>query len=259
MSSLLQRLAERAHNPAHSRLRPLAAQSFSHWEGSSQSLAEEVELHETARPSHKAGARTPPAGVTPRRDKRTDDDMRDGAEPRASGGPSFQTRSPVSQQHEDGVLVPPASGEERRNPAAPDIDPQPLMTPPRARANELHEPGNDDRGRRMAVPDIDLQPLMPVRRKSTDGVPEQRNGPRRPVDERLHEADRNSSPRRARPSAGGPVTQAAGATSAPEVHIHIGRIEVRSAPAPTPVRRDAAPRPAVPSLDEYLSRRGGGR
>jgi hypothetical protein len=58
-----------------------------------------------------------------------------------------------------------------------------------------------------------------------------------------------TAPRKTSP---GDVTQ-----PAPEVHIHIGRIELTAAPAPTPAKKPReAPRRRAMSLDEYLQQRG---
>lgn len=45
------------------------------------------------------------------------------------------------------------------------------------------------------------------------------------------------------------------ATSAPDVHIHIGRIELTAAPSPSTPKRESAPAKKPMSLDEYLQQR----
>jgi hypothetical protein len=45
--------------------------------------------------------------------------------------------------------------------------------------------------------------------------------------------------------------------SAPDVHIHIGRIELTAVTPPAPPRRPTAATKAAMPLDEYLQRRNG--
>jgi len=45
------------------------------------------------------------------------------------------------------------------------------------------------------------------------------------------------------------------ATSAPEVHIHIGRIELTAVPSPSAPKRESAPAKKPMTLDEYLQQR----
>ncbi|WP_157633638.1 hypothetical protein [Thioflavicoccus mobilis] len=54
------------------------------------------------------------------------------------------------------------------------------------------------------------------------------------------------------------MEQGSADAATPEVHVHIGRIEVTAVQEPAPARR--APRRAAPtmSLDDYLARRRGG-
>lgn len=47
------------------------------------------------------------------------------------------------------------------------------------------------------------------------------------------------------------------APSPPDVHIHIGRVELTAIAPPAPVRRESASAKKPMSLDEYLRRRGG--
>jgi hypothetical protein len=58
--------------------------------------------------------------------------------------------------------------------------------------------------------------------------------------------------------AGGPSDRRPEAPPAPDVHIHIGRVELTAVTSAAPARRDSAANPKKPmSLEEYLRRRSG--
>ena len=73
----------------------------------------------------------------------------------------------------------------------------------------------------------------------------------------LPEAGASAAP--ARPAATRPVRETQGVNEAsgpPEVHVHIGRIEVRSVAEPPPARERARRAKPAMSLESYLARRG---
>lgn len=57
----------------------------------------------------------------------------------------------------------------------------------------------------------------------------------------------------------GPTAARAAAARGPEVHIHIGRIDVAAAPTAAPAAPKPRARPQPVSLDDYLARKGGAR
>jgi hypothetical protein len=65
-------------------------------------------------------------------------------------------------------------------------------------------------------------------------------------------------PEGARPAA---IDRPARAPAPPDVHITIGRVEIRAVAAPSPARKPAPPAPpaTVESLADYLARRDGAR
>jgi hypothetical protein len=81
----------------------------------------------------------------------------------------------------------------------------------------------------------------------------------RPIDALASVVVARESPARQRPAALREMdTHAAGAAETPDVHIHIGRIELTAIAAPaTPRRAPPASAKAPMSLDEYLRRRNG--
>ena len=131
---------------------------------------------------------------------------------------------------EDRPAAPPA---EVPHPAAPAGTAPPARIPPREAA--APEPAASQR--RPPAPLLEPEPLAPARRLEPPA-----NGP----------AARTAAPR---PGA----ARATAAAEAPEIHIEIGRIELRLDP-PRPERsaRPARPRPAAPSLAAYLRGERGG-
>ena len=120
-------------------------------------------------------------------------------------------------------------------------------------------PAPPPRTGKLPAPPAPLEAARPVPPSAPPPVPMQ---PRAPVDVRIVPA-RAALPVRAQPAAAQPprqralpqaAAQALPPVQAPDVHISIGRVEVRASTAPPRPAR-AAGGPAPVSLDQYLSQR----
>jgi hypothetical protein len=177
----------------------------------------------------------PPAG---RADARPADRVQS-AEPRDAPSAFAQMRTePPGDAHIATTvtateLAPELEGAEAR---APRDDEHPV-TIVQARDGEAADDGGDPRdGARVAVHQVIAdtprrQSARPVPRATRLG----RRGPERVA---------------AEPAADAPLPP-------PDVHIHIGRVELTAIAPPQPARREAANTRKPMSLDEYLRRRGG--
>jgi hypothetical protein len=220
MTTLLQRLAERAANGGGSRLRSVAAEVMKAAAGAAHPLEVEEEAVAPTLQRRVSRERTSPVAATP---------------------------PPQEALQPPGRASPPVTGREERPAIASIADVRPAE-PPSRRAPIATEPPASMRTR-------EPQLLMPMSEPS----PWRRGAERATVRPDRDAASRTGDDGRATTSATAPsATRVAASNSAPEVHIHIGRVEVRPAPGSPPARRASAPR-AAPSLDEYLARRGDGR
>lgn len=145
-----------------------------------------------------------------------------------------------------------------RHPERTDSTTIPILKPPRpatvqpARspaAAEAQEPAVSSHG--------EAKPVQLARRATVDDIPA--NQERALIRPALRVAQLKPT-EELRPAAGRPSARTRADDIAPPlqpaIHVTIGRIEVRAAPAPAPVARKQA---AAPSLDEYLKMRRGGQ
>jgi hypothetical protein len=212
-------------------------------------------------------------------------ELRVGATPRLVNEPAddagaAEPRPPTRRRRRPARVPPPRVGEpelepepgevpraRRRRPPAPDRPPR-AEEPPRAVAPPRPSPREPRRERDVARSEPPTgraqRRRASSRRQAAEPVPEAPRA-RTVMVERVRIVPRDElvpSPAR-QPALRPAVLQAAtpaatpAAEPAPDVHVTIGRIEVRAVPAP-PAPAAVERRPPVMTLEEYLRRRAGG-
>lgn len=229
MNTLLKRLPERAQSSAGGRLRPLATSLF-----------------------------TSATSATPDAIKRADIVPTEPDLPVQEQTPTLMAKkAPMSATNAE-------NNQSRPSPLVDTGSYTADSAPPVSRhgARPRPSPASDIHASTPLVQRSDEQPqsLMPARQHTGHDILARVQAPHL-LDEAAPHRWGEQEPRAGRMGMDGaePKARSLAKAEATEVHIHIGRIEVRSASTSAAVQRPAAPRPSAPSLDDYLARRGGSR
>lgn len=167
--------------------------------------------------------------------------------------PSVDSRPIVQAASQPKALI------ERHHPIAAPAPPEAAPRPPRPerlRPAPLPQPTDDVPPQARWTAEVSVVRDGPRTRSTPNAAP--RIGalvpPQRPTDLPTPSPPLPRSPRRRTD----PLVPATSATPSPDIHVSIGRIEVRATPAATPPRTDdeKPARSTVVGLDDYLAQRG---
>lgn len=168
-------------------------------------------------------------------------DIRDAAEPQPTAEPAAQPHdTPPAERFS--ITIGPAPGTGAKS-AAP--TPSPVVentnTPPPAAS-----PQQPTAPPRQAGPRLEARPARPP------------SNPAEPPRALLPQTSGSPPPRPAAPATLRPPAHPQAPAAEPEIHVHIGRVEVTAVHRPAePPKRSPSSRPQPMSLDEYLARRTG--
>ncbi len=249
MSGPLNRLVNRALGEVQSRLRPRAPSLFepTHETAPQPAMVNEIETEQVAASPRKTGQPLSPPAPLPRQQGQHETDT--------TAAP--QQLMPVTEKH---AVAPDKAPPEVRGHVKPPVSEE-TQRLPRPYLSVQKQPS--DAEEKVPIP----APIEPDRALSAKpAAPPEPAASIREVQLR-HTSTEEPHRRETRPflpSASEPaklVAQSTQASAEPDIHIHIGRLEVRTAPAQPAARpqRQKSPKraSASPPLSDYLKDRGG--